>query len=177
MTTHTYPVFRNWKSQSGLIFNQQVLIQHNALQAWLSSKKPFRICPIPQDPMRSFQLGRSPSYQLAKWIHKICEQPIVEALEIDKELQKQSKKNREERIESRTRFFLKRPVYDRVLLVDDFVTSGSTFQDAAITLISCGCSDVIAFALGYKPFFQSETLASTSETAPAFDSQKKARST
>lgn len=61
--------------------------------------------------------------------------------------EKQSKRNRKERMDSKNPFILRRPVIKPVVLVDDIYTTGRTLRHAAELLKQAGCSEVYSYTL------------------------------
>lgn len=66
-----------------------------------------------------------------------------------KETEAQSSKNREERLKSRGNFSIQKEknIPEKILLVDDIYTTGSTLQDAKQTLIENGVKEIMTFSL------------------------------
>lgn len=61
--------------------------------------------------------------------------------------EKQSKKTRFERLNTKNPFFLTETVKKTVILVDDIYTTGTTLRHAAVLLREAGCPEVYTFTL------------------------------
>lgn len=100
------------------------------------------VVPIPLSEERLMERGFNQASMLADFLP-------VEKEEVLSRIhgEKQSKKNRIERITTRNPFSLNKTVKKTVILVDDIYTTGTTLRHAARLLKEAGCPSVYAFTL------------------------------
>jgi competence protein ComFC len=105
----------------------------------------FVIVPIPLSPERLNERGFNQAVVLAQFL----DLPIYDLLSRTRH-EKQSKKNRKERIQSEKVFFLKENTVvprQSILLIDDIYTTGSTLRQAAKVLLQSGVPSVSSLTL------------------------------
>ena len=153
-----FRVLKRWKTHSGLAFDRRVLGRDLG--------RPFRestalklgtagavVVAIPQDPRRSRSLGGNPAERIAYALARIT------GLEVQKVLQapelrsgpRQAERSATERLESPMKFRATGPCPKRIILVDDFMTTGHTLRSAAAALARAGTREVDVFCLGFRP--------------------------
>lgn len=106
--------------------------------------KGTRIVPIPLSPGRHYERGFNQSVLIAEQL----EQPIHEVLNRIQGEEKQSKKNRKERVAMNETIFTINEEHvatikeQNILLIDDIYTTGATLRQAAKVLIDHGAATV-----------------------------------
>ncbi len=152
-----YSVLKSWKKRSGVYFDRSVFRMGNHLSSELSRLNIDTIVPIPQDLKRSWELGGSPAEKVALWLNEYFMCGVKQALENSSLLKtRQGELTMKERLEHALSYTVK-PGFDerlngsRVLLVDDFMTTGKTLTTAARTLREAGAKEIHLFCLGKKP--------------------------
>jgi predicted amidophosphoribosyltransferase len=155
-----YQVLKKWKLHRGPIFDRQVLISNNPLLTLWNDFQAEAVIPVPQNFFRSWQMRGSPAEVIAQWVSSETQVPLQKALDIGSlhgsSTKRQAQKTLGERLASgRSRFTLN-PSYNtlpkNVLLVDDFMTTGRTLNEAAQTLKNAGVQKIHAFCLGIRTF-------------------------
>ena len=152
-----YRVLRRWKMSHGPVFDRQVLKSCNALANL--PRHLDTIVPMPQRVSRAWRLGGSPALKISHWLKNQLNLPLCEALQprLDdsRKTLRQAELGMRERLKAKISF-----AYDekaglapgaKVLLVDDFMTSGHTLRAAAQELRSRGAAEVHVFCLGIRP--------------------------
>ncbi|WP_249871323.1 ComF family protein [Oceanobacillus saliphilus] len=105
-------------------------------------KKDVIAVPIPLSNARMKERGFNQANLLAEFL------PVIRAdILLRKDGEKQSKKNRMERILTDNPFFIQQTINKPVLLVDDIYTTGTTLRHAATLLKENGCPAVYAITL------------------------------
>lgn len=102
------------------------------------------IVPIPLSEERLYERGFNQSVEIAKLLGE-CKEVLYRI-----HSEKQSKKNRQERIESDNVFELKKDCNVEgisILLVDDIYTTGTTLRHAAKILLNNGAKEVSSFTI------------------------------
>lgn len=113
--------------------------------------------PVPQSISRAWDLQSSPAYLVAKKISQALEMPIdlswVTLKNSPRKLRPQAKSYLTARLERKNLFEInKSKKYQKVLLVDDIVTSGSTLKILSDLIGAYSRDTELAwFALGYRP--------------------------
>ncbi|MTW86389.1 ComF family protein [Virgibacillus dakarensis] len=98
--------------------------------------------PIPLSEERLLERGFNQAKMLADFI------PLKQAETVARiHGEKQSKKTRKERLNTKNPFIITKKVNKPVLLVDDIYTTGTTLRHAARLLKQNGCPDVYSFTL------------------------------
>ncbi|MEO0215098.1 MAG: phosphoribosyltransferase family protein [candidate division WOR-3 bacterium] len=106
--------------------------------------------PIPLHPARVRERGFSQTFELAKVLSKELKKPLKEYIFRHSYRKAQanisSRDDRMRNVKGVFSYFV-RINKERVLLVDDVITTGYTFYEAARTLIEAGARDVIGITL------------------------------
>lgn len=108
------------------------------------------IVPIPLSRKRKLSRGYNQSYLIAKELSKIVRIPILKDYLIKtKELQPMMTLSREDRFKNIKGAFLvaKKINVDRIILVDDIITTTATVREACNVLKKGGCNEIYIFAL------------------------------
>ncbi|MEM5016196.1 ComF family protein [Metabacillus indicus] len=122
------------------------VFQDSFRQAFLQHfKEAGLIVPVPLSSERLYERGFNQALLLAELIGR----PVLSPLN-RKHLEKQSKKTREERLQSENVFFIETPsdiLSKHILLIDDIYTTGTTIRHAANVLIQNGAKKVSSLTL------------------------------
>nr|WP_240795421.1 ComF family protein [Aquibacillus halophilus] len=105
-------------------------------------EKEAIIVPIPLSEERMLERGFNQAESLAQLLKLPYQKPLSRV-----HGEKQSKKTRKERIDSKNPFEIKVQVSHPVILIDDIYTTGMTLRHAAKLLKNQGCPEVFAFTL------------------------------
>ncbi|MCX7770706.1 MAG: ComF family protein [Proteobacteria bacterium] len=108
------------------------------------------IIPIPLSKGRKISRGYNQSFLIAKELSKVIKAPVLNNFLIKiKELQPMMTLNREERFKNIKGAFsvAKKNSVDRIILVDDIITSTATIREASYVLKKGGCNEIYVFAL------------------------------
>jgi predicted amidophosphoribosyltransferase len=153
-----YAVLKSWKRHRGLWFDQIVLKPDaRLLQVW-TEFQPDALVPIPQRASRAWKLGGNRAEIIAEKMSVLLRKPLHLALGVDKK-ERQGELNLNQRAENPLHFFVtpqgstQLKTIQRVILVDDFKTTGSTLEKAAESLKRWGVTHIHAFTLGIRPPF------------------------
>ncbi|MCP5468043.1 MAG: ComF family protein [Deltaproteobacteria bacterium] len=125
---------------------------HKDFLASLAEFRPDKIVPVPLHWRRSFKRGYNQASLLAEKLRQFSnlDIPIVESLSRDYQ-KAQAQKNREERLRDlRGVFKIEKPelfLNQRVLIVDDIMTTGATAHSLASEILSVGAKEVRVFVL------------------------------
>ncbi|WP_040512456.1 amidophosphoribosyltransferase [Gracilibacillus halophilus] len=110
--------------------------------------KSLTIIPIPLTHMRAYERAFNQAQAIAQIIANAYKIPIIDALKRNEEItEKQSKKSRYERLETKNPFFLSQKLHTNVLIVDDIYTTGMTIHHAAKQLKKAGSPSIYSFTL------------------------------
>lgn len=153
LTRPCYAVLKNWKKRRGGI-----------LDSWLQKEWTHRISvphtasialPIPQSFLRSWRLGGSPAYWLARHLaSRSTLQLRSDLLLFQKEhhpQKRQAERGQRERWGRINPFQASAALMGmEVVLVDDFLTTGSTLRLACEALRRGGASGIHVRVLGYR---------------------------
>ena len=160
MLGHSAHVLRGWKKRPSFLFDRLVLNLHTQKIKRLKQKEIELITFIPQNTERSWILQGSPAYKIAHTLSEVLKIPVFEAFKTDEhthtENKRQALKNLTERKMSMINFKVQKNM-DRqilgkkILIVDDFYTTGRTLQSAAQALMQRGASAAHGFCLGLRP--------------------------
>lgn len=114
----------------------------------LYPSKKFPVVPIPLTEDRMHERGFNQAEAIARLIHLQFRNPVIHALiRREDSHEKQSKKSRQERIQAKNPFILKRSINKPIILVDDIYTTGTTIHHAAKIIKEAGCPAVYSFTL------------------------------
>jgi predicted amidophosphoribosyltransferase len=160
-----YRVLRRWKINSGTVFDRHVLNADARLRAHFQSLQLTAVTQIPQALHRSWRLGSSPAEKIARWASRELGVPQLSALRparAGRQFSRQAELGMSDRLRNRIHFDFNEdcqlPPESRLLLVDDFMTTGQTLRAAASVLRSRGASRVHVFTLGVRPLRSGDTL-------------------
>lgn len=110
--------------------------------------KELVIVPIPLTEERQWERAFNQSEAIAQLIQEHYHRPVCHIVERHTNFsEKQSKKSRQQRINSKNPFFLTKSIESNVLLVDDIYTTGMTIHHIASLLKAAGCSSIYSFTL------------------------------
>jgi predicted amidophosphoribosyltransferase len=156
--THTHRILRHWKLRRGKGLERLLFQPSSELIEALKAMEFEAIVPIPQDPERCLKVGHASAMEVARFFSKELDLPILDRVLLLKTggADKQAMRSVWERR------FLKSPFYgntdekwnlpERILLVDDLITSGSTIEKAARALMGLRSDlKIHAAGLGWKP--------------------------
>jgi predicted amidophosphoribosyltransferase len=153
-----YRILKRWKYSHGWNFDRRILDPDGLpVNEWREADIQA-VVPIPQRWCRSWSLKGSPAEKIARWISRETGLPMLPTLQPadgpGRGL-RQAQRRALDRISQPIRFeidpdFAPTPG-QRILLVDDFMTTGQTLQAAAAALRSHGAASVHAFCLGVRP--------------------------
>jgi predicted amidophosphoribosyltransferase len=154
--TVTYRAFRQWKLTGAVRLSRQLNQIHPELLEKLRAQRFQAIVPIPQDPRRSWRRGFESARLVAEVFGTALQVPLLSALELRPGTSDQNRANRGrlDRMLSPNPFRVREngPLPERVLIVDDVVTTGSTLEHAVIALSFDGrAREIAAASLVYKP--------------------------
>ena len=159
---NTYQVLKRWKSRRGLLFDRKVLISNDSLLETWRSFEAEAVVPIPQRFERAWKMRGSRSELIANWVGSQLKLPICSLLNVPTALtnqKRQAELNLQQRLQNSIRFIVPYPelsIPKRVILVDDFITTGHTLGQAALVLLNSGVEEIHAFGLGVRtPNFSS----------------------
>ena len=161
LTSQCYGVLKSWKNHQGLILNQKVLkLSPELLKIWVTFE-PDLILPVPQSFHRSWQLRGNPAENIAKTLSIPLSKalgraiPLLNLINIQKKLNRQSSFNLQNRYEKRIEIKINPRIqkFKKILLIDDFRTTGKTTQHIAQTINPTGAIQVHIFHLGIRPQF------------------------
>ena len=154
MITDTHQVLRQWKKLGGILFSKQILSSSDSLVSEWKNFGPDLIVPIPQDFRRKWKMSGSRTEEISRWVSGQLKTPWANLLKINPK-KNQAKLDVWDRMRNGNRFELKiSPLageFKKVILVDDFVTTGKTMRDAAQILLSSGVKSIHCFSLGIRP--------------------------
>jgi len=108
------------------------------------------IIPVPVSKKRLLERGYNQSLEISKLLSKIIKKPIFPDILVKvKETLPQTHFGREERFKNvKDAFFLKKTLdSDKVILVDDIVTTTATVREASRILKKGGANEIFVFAL------------------------------
>ncbi len=159
----SHKILRHWKKHPHSVFENEIFRRAHPVLIQLKNTPPHEswnyIVPIPQRGSRAFFLGGGPARRIAMRLSRFLKIPVVEILEKQNpNTLPQAKKSLQERFESPMEFQVTTDheldcVGKKILLVDDFMTSGQTIQQAKQALVRAGFDKVGVFVLGHRPHF------------------------
>lgn len=150
-----YRIMTHWKNNGGSELASFLFTASSELIREIQQFKPEVIVPIPQHEIRNLKRGHSSAFDTARFFSNILHIPIKPFIQlISHPNQKQASLNAFERLHSPNPFSLdlRFSIPERILIVDDFITTGNTLSHAAHSIrkfksdvqLSAGC-------LGWKP--------------------------
>ncbi len=172
-----YRLLRSWKTRPGELSQKRILgsIEPELFQALTLTEKTAWV-PVPQSAKRSWQLGHHPARELAQTFAKLAGQgSLVPLLEIGQKNSsltparigphdttqtahptRQAALSQPERLARRFGFslhqdFALEPLPEHAIIVDDFLTTGSTALAAAWLLHQAGVRRIDFAFLGFRP--------------------------
>lgn len=152
-----HEILKRWKWHHGPSLDRMVL--NSVPHAVLEICKDAWVVPVPQRLDRSIQLGGSPAEKIARWVSAQARVRSIRALAPENTVIPiaQARLNKDERLGRTRAFQISQPeisamIFGRkLLLVDDFQTTGQTLRSAAETLVAAGAAEVHGFCLGVRP--------------------------
>jgi len=154
-TTHQILVF--WKDHAGDELKKILFSPSPELLKHLTKIHFDVIIPIPQNVERSLKRGHASGFEVAKLFSLKLNVPLDLSLSLrNLSMEKQANLSEWDRRHSENPFFCKHPKYNKtikkILLVDDFITSGSTLDKATNAIMEIYPSaNIYAASLGWKP--------------------------
>ncbi|MCM2278779.1 MAG: hypothetical protein NDJ89_11955 [Oligoflexia bacterium] len=155
LLTPGYRVLKRWKLTGGPLFNRRVLKLSADRTALWREFSPEAVVPVPQRTWRSWEMHGSPSERIAQAVARELGVPVLPLLAPAPRrpgMRRQAELSGEERLSNPIRFQASPHALGgaRLILVDDFMTSGRTLREAALTLRSAGSGEVHVFCLGVR---------------------------
>ena len=143
-TSFTKNYLATWKYQGDyiLIDGIEELIKAYKKEIINLSDKTYKIIPIPLSEERLKERAFNQAAALAHLFGDVEENMLMRNVN-----DKQSKKTKQERINTINSFKVIKPVKGDILLIDDIYTTGATLRQAAIKLLNNGASKVSSFTL------------------------------
>ena len=151
-----YATLKKWKRYRGPLFDRQVLKSNSLLLKTWNEFNPDGIVAMPQQFRRAWSLGGNRAERIAEWVGCLLKVPVLSPLKMaipDRNQKRQAERGLSQRLENPIHFFidpLELNSKKRILLVDDFMTSGHTLHQAAKALKSAGLDQIHAFCLGIR---------------------------
>lgn len=161
---------RDWKKRPSRGFEENIKQDQNFKEVIESIREhQFKaLLPIPQKFERSLHLAGGPANRIAHILRQELQIPIVSGLiSLHSNDLPQGKRMGIHRYSNRREYGWNRdyPVPKKILIVDDFWTSGQTIRSASRSLRRDGCDFVGAFVLGLRPFMSgSESITDEFKT-------------
>ncbi|MCM2322072.1 MAG: hypothetical protein NDJ90_02305 [Oligoflexia bacterium] len=150
-----YRVLKRWKLTGGPLFNRTILRADDGLRESWREFNADAIVTVPQRAWRAWRMKGSPSERIARFVSAELSLPIVRALEPSlarRGTRRQAELSGEDRYANPIAFAPGERLTPgaRLILVDDFMTSGRTLREAAAALLSLGAGAVHVFCLGLR---------------------------
>ena len=152
-----YPILRRWKTSRGWLFDRKVLKANPLILSEWKNFDANAVVPVPQRFLRAWKMGGSRAERIGEWVSQNLKIPLVHALSPPsspfRREKRQAELSLEERLHRRIQFKIRDEElrgFHRIILVDDFMTSGKTLEHAAKTLRDAGAQKVHVFCLGVK---------------------------
>ncbi len=152
---HGYTVLKRWKAHRGPVFDHRVLKMDEERILQLKSLNLSTLVPIPQNPGRLWKT-ESQTEVIALWLSQILQIPITHALQynLPRHQKKQAELDSLARQAQSIPFLIRESAQSlrqqRVLLVDDFFTTGHTLRSAALALRKTQTLEIHGFCLGVR---------------------------
>ena len=151
--TTTHHILTYWKDHGGEELKRILFSPSPELKTQLQKKNFDLVIPIPQHLNRSLKRGHSSAFEVAKLFSHELNVPLNQGLFLrDLPAEKQANLNEWERRFSESPFYYQGAGAKRILIVDDFITTGSTLEKAANAILEIHPkSNIYAASLGWKP--------------------------
>lgn len=150
-----YRIMNHWKNQGGTELADHLLTAASELIHEIHRFKPEAIVPIPQHEERNLKRGHSSAFETARFFSTALKIPIKPLIRLlPHQTKKQSLLDAFERLQSPNPFDLdlRYTLPKRIMIVDDFITTGNTLSHAAhVILEHRKDAQIIAGCLGWKP--------------------------
>jgi predicted amidophosphoribosyltransferase len=155
-----YRVLKRWKITQGAALDRRVLVPDAEQLARLRGLRLDAITWVPQHRDRSWLLGACPAEKIARWMGAALPLParaLLRPARVASSGPRQAERSLRDRMAHRMRWDWDeredgRSIEGaRLLLVDDFMTSGRTLRAAAEALRSRGAAEIHVFCLGIRP--------------------------
>lgn len=150
-----YQILKKWKKNRGTLFDRIVLNSNPLGNLW-NAFQADAIVPIPQRFLRAWEMGGSCTERIAQWVSKETGLPLIRLLRRPFRLRpgkRQAELKLQERLQTTFSFEVDREEarkFKRVILIDDFITTGRTIDLAAKSLKEAGTHRIHVFCLGLK---------------------------
>jgi predicted amidophosphoribosyltransferase len=171
MIGHGYTVLKKWKLHRGPLFDRQILRLSLKQLDCLQKFEAEAIVPIPRQFHRSWKMRGNPAEIVARRLAKHLKLPLKDILTLAPlgELQKQQAQSSlgERLLNRESRFCTQSPLDpppNRLILVDDFMTTGRTLNEAAKVLRRFGTQRIHAHILGVRALLSSSISNSNSNS-------------
>ncbi len=151
-----YSVLKKWKTRRGRIFDRKILKSNSTVLEEWSKFQADAIVALPQNYHRAWKMGGSRAERIAFWVRSETGLPVIQPLEADTSFRKkkrQAERGLMERLQNKITFHLNRDELEgirKVILVDDFMTTGKTIHEAAKILRQNGVEQIHVFCLGVR---------------------------
>ncbi len=165
----SYRILKKWKTSKGHLWTRAVFAPEKIKSLLKELPSIEALIPIPQEDRRSWDLSGGPAYLLALAIQKQIGVPILPHLRLPEGISRrhQAEKQARQRYESPPQFCIADPMMPppkRVLLVDDFLITGTTVDRAVRMLRAWGVEEVHLALLGIR---LSQTMGESEEAVDA----------
>ncbi|MBN23366.1 MAG: hypothetical protein CL678_18920 [Bdellovibrionaceae bacterium] len=158
----THEILKAWKKKPGPQLERQIFNWNHDFWTQLAVENFQSIIPVPQHLNRWNQLKHHPSHEIARRTSIKLNIPIIEPLTFNQKITNAAKKNRSERLQMNTLLkwsFSKHKLelVKKILIVDDFYTSGGTLKNISRFIQQEYPIQIQALVLGRRPLYDSST--------------------
>ncbi len=103
---------------------------------WKKTFSDYHLLPMPIPRSRLMQRGFNLPLLLAKTLSKQCDLPIMDQYQVTLPffVKKQAKLNRQQRLKNRHLYHINKPLPEKIIIVDDIVTTGTTVNQLSKAL-------------------------------------------